>query len=294
MPQFIINAANFTDYSFITPYIRYCAEDKYQNPWELKNRKIGDYEFVFITKGTGQFTIEGNVYKVGEKDLILIKPNVCHQAESTSVPFEFLCIHFDLYVSSIVNNVQADKQHVYETVPQKPVRFNKTVLELPEYITINDSSYMCTLLKKIIHEVREKREGFNTIIKSLFVDFLFNVFRSSNASFDCKKYPDEIQTMINFIQSNYMNRIYLSDLALHIHLQPTYVCRLFKKHTGYTISEFVTLHRLSVAKGLLLGTNKKIDEIAYRVGFYDLHHFSKVFKLQEGLSPSQYRQIKQY
>jgi two-component system response regulator YesN len=56
--------------------------------------------------------------------------------------------------------------------------------------------------------------------------------------------------------------------------------------------EYIKSYRLLKAKALLLETDRKIGDIACSVGFYDLHHFSKVFREQEGLSPAQYRQMK--
>ena len=292
--QITINNSNYMDYSFITPYIRYCEEDRYKQPWELADRKIGDYEFVFVTRGTGRFAIEDRIYDVRANDLILLKPDAAHRAQSLTLPFGFLCIHFDLYVSHMMNIIKADRQFISETLPQKPIKYGKAILDYPEFSVVDNSSYLNTLLKRVILEVRSKQNGFNTVIKALFTDFLFNLFRKSGDSGLEKKYPEEISSIMEYINANYMKRLHLPDIAEHVHLHHTYVSALFKKHTGLTFSEFLILRRLSVARRLLLETEEKIDEIADSVGFCDLHHFSKVFKAHEGLSPSQYRQIKKY
>lgn len=289
-----INNSNYMDYSLITPYIRYCEEDRYREPWRLAERKIGDHEFIFITRGAGRFLLEDRSYDVKAGDLILLKPNIPHSAVSVALPFEFLCFHFDLYVSDNTNRIQAESQSIYETVPPRSIRLNKVLLDYPDFSSVDNSSYIGALLKRIISEVREKQDGFNTVIKALFTDFIFNLFRGLDKSTDHRKYPEEIEAIIAFINSNYTRRLYLSEAAEHIHLHHTYVSALFKKHTGLTFSEYLTLYRLSAAKKLLLDTDGKIDEIACKVGFYDLHHFSKVFKAHEGISPSQYRQIKNY
>ena len=103
---------------------------------------------------------------------------------------------------------------------------------------------------------------------------------------------DEIIRVINYIKSNYMHRIRLWELSNQVHLEPTYLSKLFLKHTGYNITKFIIKHRLLVAKEQLLETDNKIEEIAISTGFCDLHHFSKVFRAYEGISPSQYRNMK--
>lgn len=298
VPFAVVDANNFASYNYMTSYIRYYNEDKYQKPWELKKRKIGDYEFIFVTKGTGQFTIDGLVYNVKANDLILLKPNTFHHGMSLTLPFEFICMHFNLYVSKSENVMEFDPQYMHESIPQKPVKYIKAALDFPDCMHIKDSSYPYVLLKKIIKEFQEKHKGFHIIIKSLFIEFLFHLMRQIGAGEGSREaaqeQPKAVQEIIRYIEAQYMNKIHLSDLSRHVHLEPTYISKLFKQHIGYSISEYIKLYRLSIAKELLFETDKKVDEIACSAGFYDLHHFSKVFKAQEGIAPSQYRRIKWY
>jgi len=59
-----LELSSIFEYVYLTAYIRYCAEDKYLKFWELKDRKIGNHEFLLITKGTGQFNINNRTYNV--------------------------------------------------------------------------------------------------------------------------------------------------------------------------------------------------------------------------------------
>ncbi len=291
MPAVILNSKNYARFIYILPYIRYCAEDRYQEPWQLKRRKINDYEFVFVTAGEGQFTIEDRVYNAEVGTLILFKPGVPHSACSTTFNFSFLCIHFDLFVSRMINTVEAEENMLYESVPSNPVEYQKAVLDFPEYSFIKDSSYIAGLLRRIISESIIKQQGYNLIIKALFIDLIFNLFRQrGRVRIQCLPKP-EIAAIIDYIKANYMNRIKLSDISEHIHLQKEYISSLFKKHSGYTVTGFIKRHRIAVAKKLLLETDRKIEDIAVSTGFYDVHHFSRVFKEYERITPHQYRQV---
>lgn len=66
---------------------------------------------------------------------------------------------------------------------------------------------------------------------------------------------------------------------------------LFKKHTGYTIGEFLTIKRIHHAKKLLRETQLKISEVCYQSGFNDGSHFAKVFKSHEKLTPHAFRKV---
>jgi AraC-like DNA-binding protein len=288
----VVNEENYSKYTHFIPYIRYCAEDKYYSPWELNRRKISDYELIFITEGEGLFVIGDRTYEVSPNDLIFLKPEVFHSGKSLTTPFKFLCMHFDLYVSKPADDLQMLKQAYYETIPLKPVKYHKAVVEFPEHIAISNSSHVHMLFRRIINETERQLAGFNSVIKSIFTDLLINLYRQK-----CSQLPENIRSnevllAVDYIKSNYMNRITLTDLSNHVHLQPTYLSGLFKKQTGHSVTEFINLHRISVSKKLLLETNRKIHDIANDVGFYDLHHFSRVFKKYEGLTPVQYRQIR--
>lgn len=288
----VINAQNYADYSNIIPYIRYCAEDRYNCAWHLEKRNIFEYEFIFITSGTGQFIIGDRVLEVKTNDLILLKPDILHEANSIKLPFSFLCIHFDLYVPKSINLLLRDSEGVYDIIPSRQLDYNKAVLEFPDYTYVNDASYIHQLMKRIIHEKNTKRKGYKTVIKSLFVNVIIDLFRQYSTSKEHERLTPAIHAIVEYIKDNYMHNIKLSEIAEHVHLEPSYISSLFKKHSGFTVTEYIRMHRISIAKDLLLKTNRKVEDIAHSTGFYDIQHFSKQFKEYEGITPSQYRSIK--
>ncbi|MGG1313678.1 response regulator transcription factor [Cohnella laeviribosi] len=87
-------------------------------------------------------------------------------------------------------------------------------------------------------------------------------------------------------------KLSLKKLADHVHLNPSYVSVLFKEETGKTFSDYLNQQRLIMAKRLLLGTDKKIYEIADETGFSASKYFIKVFRETEGITPREYRAIR--
>ena len=66
---------------------------------------------------------------------------------------------------------------------------------------------------------------------------------------------------------------------------------LFKKETGKNFLEYVTELRIQKAKNYLIQTDYDIAEIAASVGYGDLKYFSKLFRKNTGLSPSEFRKL---
>lgn len=78
-------------------------------------------------------------------------------------------------------------------------------------------------------------------------------------------------------------------VASHVFLNPDYLDRLFKKETGYSITEYIAAERMRLAQNLLAKTDLPVGTIASRVGYTNLAHFSRRFKQIVGMSPKDYR-----
>lgn len=81
----------------------------------------------------------------------------------------------------------------------------------------------------------------------------------------------------------------LSVIAATLMISPSYLSRNFKKHHGVTITQYITNCRIEHAKTLLLKSGLSVSHIAHNVGFQDFFYFSKLFKKNTGMSPSQFR-----
>jgi AraC-like DNA-binding protein/ligand-binding sensor protein len=92
-----------------------------------------------------------------------------------------------------------------------------------------------------------------------------------------------------FIARNQDNAICLATVAKAVNTSTFYFCKLFKRATGLTFTDYLARVRVEKAKTLLLDPNRRVSEIAYDIGFQSLTHFNRVFKAITGQSPSGYR-----
>jgi two-component system response regulator YesN len=100
----------------------------------------------------------------------------------------------------------------------------------------------------------------------------------------------EVVDMIKaYISSNIDQDLSRETIAGQVYLNPDHLSRLFKKETGYSISEYVLQERITLAQELLSSTNISVSEIALSVGYSNFSHFTKIFKKHAGLGPMEYR-----
>lgn len=83
----------------------------------------------------------------------------------------------------------------------------------------------------------------------------------------------------------------LGVMAETLKVSTFYFCKMFKKATGLTFTDYLARTRVERAKNLLLNPNIRVSEVAYDSGFISLTHFNRVFKKVVGKSPTLYRRM---
>ncbi|SDC54851.1 two-component system, response regulator YesN [Paenibacillus sp. UNCCL117] len=98
-----------------------------------------------------------------------------------------------------------------------------------------------------------------------------------------------VSRAIRYIEEHYAEQLSLQQVASHVHLNAAYFSHLFKKETGRSFVNFLIDVRMDKAKLLLSNTNLNVTEVSGKVG-YDLpNYFAKLFKINTGLTPKEYR-----
>ena len=93
----------------------------------------------------------------------------------------------------------------------------------------------------------------------------------------------------NYIRFHYDREISINSIAKSLNLSPEYFSRLFKSETGLSPQQLIIKYRLDRACILLTATNLTISEITTSVGIPDTRYFSKLFRRNKSMSPSEYR-----
>lgn len=93
----------------------------------------------------------------------------------------------------------------------------------------------------------------------------------------------------NYITNHLEQRITIDRLTKKFYVGKTALCSAVKEQTGRTVSELLRFCRVEEAKRLLHKEELSISKVAAYVGIKDYNYFSKVFKLETGMTPSEWR-----
>lgn len=118
------------------------------------------------------------------------------------------------------------------------------------------------------------------------MDLSQEYFRTCSIS---QSLPGPVVSAREWIKNHYFLPFDLPELAAAIGYSADYLSSLFKRSMGISIVRYTNRLRIKTAKTLLSNYGVSIKEAAFSCGFSDEKYFMKMFKEQEGISPTQYK-----
>jgi AraC-like DNA-binding protein len=98
-----------------------------------------------------------------------------------------------------------------------------------------------------------------------------------------------IDAATQWLRDHFRTDLDLLAASKHVGCAPHYLSRLFKQHTGKTLSQKLREIRIDRAATLLRNGGFNVTEAAFEVGYNSLSHFTKAFVAEKGLRPSDWR-----
>ena len=156
-----------------------------------------------------------------------------------------------------------------------------------------DSIYK--MVGSIEYELDAQPDNFWLLrIRHFLVDILFVVtadfFHNSRENEVYKDYL--VVKAAQYMRKHLEEEINLADIVNEVSVNKNKLNEAFLNEVGMTCMAYLEHMRMQYAKLLLNETDFSIKEICERIGYYDVNYFSKVFKKNFGMSPTEYRKGK--
>lgn len=220
--------------------------------WIHPARVINSYELIFVLEGIVHIKEDDTVYALEPNECMILEPGRKHEgAEISHMPTAFYWFHF----------------HTNMPIPFKE---NKSG-------DLYDAKY---LLKKLLHI--SKTPSYDTAAKDAAGLMIF--YELGNTAPPGNSLVNKIVEYIRIHET-----VTVTEIAAQFGYHADYIGKLFKKHFGYSIKQYINLQRMKHAKDLLLTTNLSVKEIAAQMGFAEENLFIKYFMYHEEISPARFR-----
>lgn len=247
-----------------------------------------EMEFIHVLDGRLMYYAAGDRIALSQGDSLLINSRRMHYDYSVNgEDCYYICILFspdllagDRYLKkTYVQPVVASSFHYFvytKDHPQK-ARVGQIAVSIDELarggaagFELRIMSLLFELLDIVYHEILQRPDGSKQVVMS----------------------PDEenLRRMIGFIHHSYGKQITLEQISGEGRVSRTKCCQLFKKNMNLSPIQFLNLYRLERSKSLLMRSKDTISKICDTCGFNHLSYYTKMFRRQYGMTPSEYRQ----
>ncbi len=105
-----------------------------------------------------------------------------------------------------------------------------------------------------------------------------------------KQSSSSVERAKAYIEQRYNKDISLDEVSREVDISPYYFSKLFKEETGSNFIEYLTSLRINKAKQLISGSDMSMKEICTEVGYSDPNYFSRIFKKNVGVTPTEYKE----
>src|SRR5690349_15033416 len=100
---------------------------------------------------------------------------------------------------------------------------------------------------------------------------------------------ESLQRAMDYMEERLLEMIPMEEIAKQANVSVFHFQRTFAILTDITVGEYIRRRRLSLAAQELSNTNSKVIDIALKYGYDTPEAFSKAFRRQHGITPSQAR-----
>jgi YesN/AraC family two-component response regulator len=240
-----------------------------------------EMEFLWIRANNKKLWVDNSEYTLQENDIVFLATYVPHK---THTPKE--CETFLLQCKPFLLPNEA-------TMPFFSLSQHKNFFifraDTPE------SQNLRTLFQRIREEYLNKENAHHAFIRALVMELFAYLYRynilPNPDTLNINKEKQAVMPVIEYTKTHYAEPISLKTASDILHIDKSYLCRLFKKAIGLSYLEYVYFLRIAKAEELLLKTEKTVTEIAHETGFPSSAYFTKVFKKRKGYTPTFYKKL---
>ncbi len=233
---------------------------------------------ILFEHGAGIHTIDFESYPIEDSQVHMVFPDQVHQWEMKQET-----VGYQLMISREWFGSFMDALRFSASYYQKHPVFSISAKVQQELLREFRSVQQALTEKSVFRELIRTRIQLIALILSKTVETTFN---------DTEVYHSNplIARFRLLVDTYFKTERSVSFYAEKLNVTANYLNVLCKKNLSLAASAFIQERILLESKRLLKGSEMTVKDIVYELGFYDHASFSRFFKAQTGISPSQFRE----
>ncbi len=262
---------------------------KYGRNFTYKGEKHNFWELVYLDSGHATIVADKNSFILNQGEAFLHKPNQFHNIFTdcnfaNSVIISFDCSNkalreladkilvFDDYEKTLLNKIVHETKNTFsdklnDIYLVKMSKKNKSPYGGEQIIRNNIELLFVSLIRRLREDVKNNKEAQITHCSDKIVESVCNILSE---------------------KLDQASPISLDEICYRLGFSKSYVKVQFKKKTGTSVIQYYISLKIDKAKKLLSQQKYTITEISDMLGFNSVYYFSRQFKLNTDMSPTEY------
>lgn len=267
-------------------------------PVRLETLQIEDYplhyhrdlQIVYVLEGEINLQLTFATYLLKKNDIHFVHSEDVHGFRSCGMRNKVMVLSIDLnFIAEFFPNIATQ---IFTTkIDESLLLYYKQQLEL--------KACFLSIARELIKQNSGYQQRIQFIARNL-IALLYKDFRSfainpdtryfEHTSFNDPVQMDRISEIITEIYLHYTEKISFNEIADKKHMNKYYLSHLFKKATGLSFREFVSMVRVETSEVNILSTSHSINRIALECGFSNQAYFTEHFQRWFKMKPVVYRE----
>lgn len=242
------------------------------------------YFSVLFLKGTGTHQVDFNAYPIKKGSLFILQPGQSHHWEFSDETDGFVLFHSkEFYELAFPNRTLADfpffnppqQQPYLQLQPDQLKRFKQ-------------------LFRAMWGEYQQKmpmqEQKLGSLLDIFYIDLSRNyrLHDQKQGNRTTNLYKGKIRELNELIEQNFRTEKSASSYAAKMNISTKHLNRITQSALGKTTTALIMERVILEAKRMLAHSAVPVSEVAEYLGYTDDSYFSRIFKKESGLSPSQF------
>lgn len=248
------------------------------------------YEIFLFHGGICRFLVGNKIYYLQPGDLLMMDGMTVHRAYviGDKEAYERSIVHFDAdWIAPLLKDLNVD--YLLRLFTENRNGLIRTFRKQDELLLENAIREMDQLQLLDQSYANEAKRKLSLVQLLLLIDSSTDKIVEKGQAYVDEK-TQIAEKVSDYIFKHYRDSFSIDDIASALNLSKSYLSHSFKEITGNTIMAYAMGYRLSQAcTALLMEPSQSIKSISGECGFESDAHFSRYFKQNIGITPSNYR-----
>ncbi len=240
-----------------------------------------EHRLIYVRRGRGRVLIGSKEWLIDRPSVVFISNLEKHDVFPESESYDGYSV--GIFPSEAMIKINSDK--LLSSFCDRPTGFSNV------FVVTHLAGELNILFDALYKEYNEPHKDVEDGCDSILRVILMTLLRSIPNAFPYENTEKRavVQAIRRKLEGSLKEELSLDDISAEFHISTYYLSHIFKDITGYSVKNYRLIFRLANARELLVSSEYTINEICSMTGFPDMSNFSRRFKFEYGVTPTEYR-----